>query len=235
MVAQNALAALLDPRAYVTYHARLIAPFNITVPDGETWYALSLWNVVEGSNVVPEFMRVANVLNPVILSPGTNLRSLAADTGFAYICKPSLVTATDIRYRQNPLGLYLQRCARLRADLPQYRLTVSVPANSNMGDHFSTNFPADFDYGLLLNISAQDVSWCGLEIMADGSMPIDNEVSDDHGIRWASATALPFDRATYNGIRVRAASWSGDPAEIGTPVSLAGSGVLRYVKLPVDW
>lgn len=228
-------AALLDPRAYTTYHARLIAPFDETVPPGETWLALNLWGIADGDSLSPEYYRHPQIDRPLILPDGTRFRSYLPTSGYAYICKPSSV-AWDIRYR-NPDVLLQQRLHRLRR-LPQHRICLDIPAHSPMLQSASSLFPTDFEHGILISASHHNVSWVGLQIQTElgvGCMPADDEINDTHAMRFTGLNLIPFSRSIYTGARANPGSDSGLNNEQDLPISWAGSGVLRYCKLPSDW
>lgn len=222
-------AALLDPRAYVLLAG---TTFSQTVPAGETWWAVDLWHVKAGTNFL--FLRQKDALTPMMLPAGTVIEANGTQTAQAYICKPSLV-ASDVRYTTDPRGLFNERLRRLRT-LPLNHMTATLAAGSARGSGASASFALDFEWGLITRVAAHDVSWTILN-GPNGPMNTNDEVSDDHQIRFARATFIPFRRNPgdagqgFYTAEIRAASVSGNT----TDTSLAGSGSVTYVKLPSDW
>lgn len=218
-------AALIDPSAYVHYQGTNI---NITVPAGETWYALNLWHIQAGTKFL--FLREMNANAPLILPPGTVLRANGSQEAFAYICKPSLVTGND-KY-QLPKKLYFSRINKLRT-MALSELSAAMTAAQPQGAFNTTSFPSDFENGLITLASVHDVSWVILNHSVSGnSANLLNEVSDDHQMREAVPIMAPFKRADFDRIKVRAASVLGQASGFS---SLAGYGVVKYYKLPADW
>lgn len=216
-------AALLDPAAYEHIQG---TGWTQTVPVGQTWYALNLWHVEVGSAY--KFLRVADASRPLMLPAGTVLTADAVQQGFAYLCKPSLVTGDD-RY-DTPRDLYYERIDRLRT-LALHDLAATVSAGTSPGVLSSASFPNDFDAGLITLVSVHDVGWVILNGPTSLSMNLLNEISDEHQLRIAEAVMVPFNRdTTFDEIQVTPASVLGNG---GT--SVEGYGVVSYHKLPVDW
>ncbi|MGM4968813.1 hypothetical protein [Tardiphaga sp. 1201_B9_N1_2] len=79
--------ALLEPDAYEFYYSDRS---NLTVPAGETWYALNIWWATV--NDFPwVFHRKLDVFDPSILPTGTNIWQPAGNPSFLYVCRPAKV------------------------------------------------------------------------------------------------------------------------------------------------
>lgn len=221
-------AALLDPKAYEFVTGSQIPDWSITVPQGETWYSLNLWNVV--INGVTFYHRVNDARRPLLLPSGTTLSQLSgSNASYAYLCKPSLVM-NDPRYQNDPKGLYFSRLHRLR-NLALHALSVQIPSGSGLGLNVTEDFPEDFEDGLVVHVSQHDISWLGLSMLS-ATLNTLNEISDDHQQRVAESVFIPFRRSIFPFIRARAASVLGQQSEFS---SLAGTGAVLYYKLPSDW
>ena len=211
-------AALLDPAAYEFIQGNSISR---TVPAGEMWWVVNAWwcEVIESGGGT-WFHRQANVDQALPLSGGTTIVTDDVKPGaFAYICKPALVTATDIRYTDDPRGLYFSRVRRIQT-LTMHQIGATATSTTTP----EASFPTDFTSGLALHTSAHDVAWLILlNASGSGALNTVNEISDSDPIRFAEPTVFPFTRATFPEIAVRG-------------VSLAeGRATLTYVKLPADW
>lgn len=218
-------AALLDPGAYTLYEGD---SFSVTVPAGETWFAINLWHVVVGSTYI--FQRVCDINRPVILPAGTTIAADGSQFALAYICKPSEVEGDSTWYSANPRKLYYDRLESLK-ELTLHSLAVTIDSGEIWGTIESTAFPTDFDDGLVVLASAHDVAWLTLDSGTAG-MNLQNEISDDHQMRFAEAIMVPFQRATFANIKARAANVSGDTNDFS---SMAGKAAVYYFKLPADW
>lgn len=217
-------AALLDPMAYQQISG---VGWSHPVPADETWYALNLWHVKVGSAY--KFQRIADARTPLLLPGGTSLVADVAQTGYAYLCKPALVIS-DSRY-DDPKALYYERLNRLRS-LPLYDVTATIAAGSPVSTFATGNLPNDFDLGLATLFSVHDVAWITVHSSVSGlNFTALDETSDDHQIRTARATLVPFRRDHYDRIMVRSGSVSGN----GVDTSIAGHGAMSYHKLPGDW
>lgn len=216
-------AALLDPAAYVSYGG---ATINVTVPAGETWYALALWFVVSDTGYI--FFRTPDVRAAVVLPPGTVIKGDGTQFAQAYICKPSLVTG-GASYA-NPRALWFSRMAQLRT-LAQLDLSVQIPAGSAEGTAATTNFPGGTGKIMVQAASCEDASWLALLSTTMGGLNVASEISDDHAQRFARPILLPVDTADVTAIKLRAGSTSGN----ATDTSLAGYGAIKYCQLPAGW
>jgi hypothetical protein len=81
---------------------------------------------------------------------------------------------------------------------------------------------------MLVGVSSHDVAWT--ITTPDGLNTID-EISDRHQMRQTASLLVPFKTTQWTGIRVQAANVPGDL----TTVSIAGTGMVTYQVLPVDW
>jgi hypothetical protein len=223
-------AAMLDPAAYqFTSVPTNGAGYTQTVPAGETWYLLNGFYITINGGANSYFQRVPNVDSAVPLTAGTVIGFHAASSfGYAYICKPSLVTA-GARYA-DPRALYFERMHRM-GTLTQYAISSAVASGAAYATQSITAFPADFTNGLCVGYSIFDVSWGGLENPGVGTLNLNNEISDDHQLRIAERVVLPFARGTFPNFKVRGASVSGAAAT----TCIAGNGQIIYIKLPADW
>lgn len=207
-------AALLDPLAYEYVTG---SGATRTVPTGETWYLINAWNA--NATAGRFFHRSLDVRRAWPMSEGTSLVLSAQAGANLYICKPSLVTGSDARYTTDPRGLYFDRMRAL-GELAQYQLALAITDGSNQ----TATFPADFDYGMVVQVSVMDVAWVILRsqdtVSGLNTLP---EVSDTHQNRYAEACIAPFERAEFTKMESRGVSL-GD-----------GAGVLWYVKLPGGW
>lgn len=220
-------AALLDPAAYEYVSG---TSWTRTVPAGECWHALNMWHVRAASGTSFQFLRNADASAAVPLPAGTVLTADATQIGSAYLCKPALVTSSDSRYSADPKGLYYERLNRLRT-LAQSELAATMSTGQAWGATATGTFPTDFSEGMVVMVSEHDISWLTLDT-GSGGVNVYNEISDDHEQRIGAAALIPFQRATFPGIRIRAASVAGDASGFS---SIAGEGIVRYVKLPADW
>lgn len=218
-------AALLDPKAYQFFERS-----NATVPTGCVWYALNMWRVYDASSNQSIFQRLCDVDHAIALPAGTTVNNDGSN-GYSYICKPEVVWRTDARYATGykAKALYYDRLNKLRF-LTRYDLTVSCTAADTMGTTKDTSFPADFTNGMLACASVHDMAWVGLKA-SNETMNLQNEVSDDHQIRFAQAIRMPFTRATFPTLRGRVGRVDG--ANSGN--AIAGFGSVIYYKLPSGW
>lgn len=222
-------AALLDPACYRIYNSTDDgAGWSVTVPAGETWYLLNAWHVQVTGSTDYDFLRVCDVNRVVPLPAGTTILASASQYGYAYVAKPALVSG-GARYGA-PKDLYFERIWRLRT-LAQYRLSIAAAAGTAMGTNLTAAFPTDFTKGLIVSQSVHDMSWVALSSSSVGGLNLQNEISDDHEIRFAEAVMVPFMRTVFPNIKSRVANVDGSL----TSSSIAGYAAVRYVKLPSDW
>ena len=187
------MAACLDPDAY-TYHQG--GGISLTVPTGETWYAMNLMFIHAGNSMY--YQRSLDVDLSMILPEGTHISS-GNNASFAYICRPSLVTS-DPRY-QNPRDLYYERIAKLR-ELPLRRINVHVAANYTMQYQPSTAFPADFEKAMVMHVSTEDLSWLALNNPSGPAVNTFWELNNEHRIRVAERLVVPFKRSLWPEVKV---------------------------------
>lgn len=224
--------ALLDPDAYDYYYG---SPWDLTVPAGETWYALNIWWAT--INGVPWcFHRKLDAFDPYILPAGTNIKQPAENLAFAYICRPSKVAVPC-----NPEDVLAARLAALRT-MPLYLTRATVAAGQPIttgwigGALWESSYPPSFSKGMLRHTATHDGSWMALAGNGIGGgltnvMNTLDENSDFHAIRFTGNVLCPFRTAVWNGLWIKAGNPQGDPAQ----PSMLGSGVATFNKLPAAW
>lgn len=210
-------AALLDPLAYEVHAA---TSGTATVPGGERWYLLNGWHLGASGAGTSWFHRPLDVDNAMMLSEGTVITYINPGGGgqaTSYICKPSLVTGSDARYTDDPRGLYFERIMRM-GTLTQYQIGNTATGSSEV----NVSFPGGFTYGLLQQVSGNDVAWVILRGSV-GAINTLNEISDFDPARFAQKVICPFDATVFTEIGIRGTS------------SVDGRGTVTYLKLPADW
>jgi len=230
--------ALLDPDAYEFYYSD---PWNLTVPAGETWYALNIWWATV--NDVPwVFHRKLDVFDPYILSAGTNIRQPSGNPAFLYVCRPAKVAVSA-----DPEAVLTRRLAALvtmpislvsaGANMPAGAVSGAVIDGAFWEGVHPATHPPSFQKGMLRHASTHDTAWTAL---VGGSMPVTgamacmntlDEISDWHSNRITGNILCPFTTAMWTGIWARGANYAGDP----TKVAAAGRSVITFNKLPSDW
>jgi hypothetical protein len=214
-------AALLDPDAYVfTFQDA----HSEAVTAGETWYLVNGWHMDGGSGAFWHH-RPADVNRALALSAGTTIATGTApssNVAFKYVCKPSLVIAGDSRYTTDPRGLYFDRIRKLQRELTQYKVNATRVDNTVT----TTAFPTDFTDGMIIHASWHDIAWTTLYESGSSTPVINlhNEISDEHGLRWAEPLLMPFKRTTFPGIAVRGITGPPDTSR----------GQVIFCKLPED-
>lgn len=220
----QAKAASLDPDSYMLLTEKNLP---VTVPKGETWYALNLWNIATTDGETT-FLRTADAADTLALSAGTTLRLGPKSTfAVAYVSRPALVTNQE-RYQTAARRLYYRRLMRL-GRLPQQDISARIDKYASEETKGNTPFPEDFEEGMIVLASVHDVAWVTLN---PSGMNLFNEVSDNHQNRVAEAIMVPFRRSDFTGIQVRAASVSGEKADFS---ATDGVGSVRFVRLPANW
>lgn len=203
-------AALLDPAAYVFLTG---AAFSETVPAGETWFALNLWNATV--NTVHTELRVADINRAIPLPAGTVVASNGNANAFAYLCKPALVVG-GASYA-TPRTLYFNRVNRLRT-LALNVLRVATVEGAAVGTIYEASFPTDFTNGFITGAATFDAAWVILRSGIDGPNLL-SEISDNHAARLAENIMLPFVRTTHDRIGVRGANTAGTTVATESAVS----------------
>jgi hypothetical protein len=228
------MAALLDPAAYV-YHATGFSgagegTLPVTVPDGETWYALNAWNVRIGATGGTLWLRHSTAMAATPLPQGTQIQDNGL-AGFLYVCKPALVTA-GAAYA-DPRELFYERMERL-SKLPINSLDATIAAGASVVSNVQYRaFPTDFTFGIITLAYAFDTAWTITAVgsgSGQGRINLMNEISDAHAVRHADSIIVPFRRSTHLGMSTHAGNVDGAGG-----VSLAGNGGVLYHKLPSDW
>ena len=213
-------AAALDPDAYEFVSGQ---NWSRTVPEGATWYLANAWWVKAGSGY--GFLRKCDAGNMLMLPAGTTIATNNT-SGYAYICKPELVTA-DLRY-DYPEDLYYERLDRLR-EMPLRVINVNMPSGQNDPAIRTATFPADFDRALVVSVSSMDIAWTCL-VGAQWGMNTLNEISDDHQMRRAEPVLIPFQRSNFDKVSIRGACVVGNSQQ-----SLQGWSAVYYHVLPEGW
>lgn len=218
-------AAQLDPAAYVYWKG---ATWSVTVPTGETWYAVNAWNTTLNSSS-SWFQRNLATDECTILPAGSVIASNGNSSAFLYVCRPALASS-DAKYA-DPKALYYTRLNALR-NIALSTLSASITAGSAINTVVSANFPTTFNDAIASQISMMDISWCLFtDPILGGGLNSSEEISDTHQVRLTRKLLTPFARAAFPGIESQAANVSGN----ATDVSLAGEGVLNYFPLPDTW
>lgn len=216
-------AACLDPDAYEYSQG---AGLSITVPDGATWYGMNLMFMKHGSSMF--YHRSLDVDLAFHMPERSTWMTSNGYAGFMYICKPERVYG-DPRYIASK-DLYYSRLDRLRT-LPLRRIAVHVPAGMAMQYQPSTPFPVDFEKGLVLHVSSEDVAWVALNNPSGPAVNTFWELNNEHRIRVAERLVIPFKRSVFSEIKAAGANTAGTWAD----PTLSGDGVVHYVALPADW
>lgn len=217
-------AASLDPAAIV--HLNVDSGWSgSTVPVGETWHARSLVNCQIGGT------QCANIYAPsesdiLPLPEGTVIGNGLAGSYFTYV-NISLVSS-DLRYDEDPKGLYFERINRLK-ELTVFVNSAAVSSGQPAGTTIDSNFPANFTNGLIVSQSLDDCHSFFLR-GTNAEIPLYSTVPNNLAVSFSSTPMLPFVRTTFT--RVSAVGGNRDNDSSNT---VAGEGVVNYVKLPGDW
>jgi hypothetical protein len=215
-------AALLDARLYEYHFGR----WELSVPDGETWYLLSAWHVYLNGNPVTFFQRSLDASQRTLALPrGTKLHTEDKQDGYVYICRPNLVTYSD------PKETFYRRMRQI-STLPVQTIGLEIPAGSPAAFIPEVHFPGDFEGGMITSVSSHDIAWSGLKSPPNGGLNTENEISDDHQMRFAGPALIPFKRSVFPIFFARSASEIGISDRFS---SLHGMAMLTYLKLPSEW
>lgn len=230
------LAALLDPAAYV-YHG-YVGGLDQTVPAGESWYLLDAWNLLSpdpagNSDVLKgrAFYRSPDARHALMLPAGTRIRTKdfglgGAENGYAYVCRPSLVTA-DARYAEAET-LYYQRIERLKS-IALSRISTAVQAGDAIGTTASEAFGVS--KALITHVSLHDGAWADLcQAPGTNTMNLASEISDVHQNRIGFSCYLPIKGTDFTHFRITNANAAGDG---GAGIEALGS--CAFHALPSDW
>jgi hypothetical protein len=216
------MAALLDPAAWSLIETN---DTDVTVATGEVYYLQEGWNLDATGAGSEWFHRGGDVRDAFPISAGTTFgtdQDPAGPSNLAhlYYARPSLVTAGDSRYTTDPRGLYFERLRRLATELPQYKIGVAI---SGSGQTTAT-FPTDFDNGMILHVSSQDIAWViPRSASGDSGLITQMEISDIDPIRVAAVCLIPFVRTQFPSILAQGANLA------------TGRTTITYAKLPADW
>ena len=223
------MAALLDPACHVYL---LGSDWNITVPPGETWYALNIWSACRPGSSHLLFHRDADAGRPFIMPSGFDLES-AHDSALILYARPKLVQDVDKRYLTDPRGLYFERLAVLRT-LALHTISVERPADTPNTTESKAFMPDDFTAGLVTQWQCHDGAWLCLIGSDSNIINTQDEIDDKYPMRLTSSVLLPFRRAVFNGIWLFNGSHGGNWDQ-QAPQAWTGWGAAHYVKLPSSW
>lgn len=224
--------ALLDPDAYDFYFND---PWDLTVPQGETWYALNIWWATV-NNTPWVFHRKLDAFDPYMLPQGTNIRQPQENIAFAYICRPSKVAVPMDPESKLAARLSALRTMPLNLTRADYATGGTIAGNSVAGALWEPNvFPSSFRKGMLRHCATHDGSWTILvgnvrNGLVDAMNTLD-EISDYHAQRFTGNIMCPFSTSVWNGIWVKSGNYYADQ----TKPSLESSGVVTFNKLADDW
>jgi hypothetical protein len=85
---------------------------------------------------------------------------------------------------------------------------------------------------MITSVSSQDIAWSGLKSPPNEGLNTENEISDDHQMRFAGPALIPFNRSIFPIFFARSASETGVSEGFS---SLHGMAMLTYIKLPSEW
>ncbi len=230
-------AALLDPEC-MNYIAG--ESWTVTVPDGETWYALNAWGVLI-NDAGPWFYRNADAQAALCLPAGTTLAAGGASAySILYYARPALVQQ-DARY-SDPVSLYWSRINRLRKLKSQIAIARIAQGSSVSQVHFPQTTLPDFGEAIITGISVQDGCWVILLGPTNNGVAntinLMDEINDTTSVRFTAAPLLPITYGGVNGFTQFALGFGDNMAPdrpcTGTQ-TLPGTGALLYSVLPADW
>lgn len=229
-------AAKLDPRAFVQYQTA--TGLVLTVPSNGWWVYNSFFisaqdTPVPGANT-SHWGNHRNCGVPAFLPGGTVITMVNGQTGFLYACQPELVIAND-EY-SDPETLFYNRRMLLASMGPRIDLSGVVPAGAaaNVQVDVALTAPAGVTYGMLLSVSAMDLSWIGL-FNGGGTHALNlmDEISDNHKLRFTAGMMMPFTFSDWTIFRCKQGSTSGNgvDTQTGGANDNSGHGVMSYVPL----
>jgi hypothetical protein len=211
-------AASLDVAAY-TY--TIGASWSVTVPADKAYYLASLWQGRMGSAGGHMFKR--DLRDPMPMPAGMNIQANGHNSAcHIYYFDPSAVTYSD------PKGVYHERLARLKTLMPSV-VTATMASGQAQGTTATALFPTTFTNGLAMGAHAQDVAWACLGNVSN-LINLNDEISDDHQLRFAASFMVPFVRATFPGVICRGGNVAGTAT-----TTIAGTASIIYVPTPSDW
>jgi hypothetical protein len=225
------LAALLDPACY---HYLSGASWSVTVPAGEIWYGLNIWNAKLPGGSTCLFHRDADAQSPMPMPAGMSYTS-ADPQAFILYARPLDVQATDARYLDDPRALYFERLAKLQA-IPMLSLTVNraagTPFATNSQKYINNGYP-NFAKGIVRQWQLHDGSW--MCMLGPGTNIINTQMerNDKYPIRKTGAVLFPFMTSMFCGLWLNNGS-EGDYTVNG-PQTYNGYGAMHYQVLPADW
>lgn len=189
-------AALLDSNCQVY----IKGSFDLTVPEGETWYIFNAW-FVQSNDGKAFFHRSIGVDQAMIAPPGTRLKSMVTHS-FIWYARPFLVQEDEIY--QEAEDLYYDR-------LNKIKLQTAKAANAYRAAYSSAVSSASFDNTMdeiiITHISTHGGCWTTLD---GGSVGVDSvpqrivntldEINDGHEIRFTGSVIQPFKRSMFDRI-----------------------------------
>lgn len=223
------MAALLDPACHV-YH--IGTDWSVTVPAGETWYALNIWQARRPGSTHRLFHRDADIRNPFVMPAGFDIEA-GNRTALVLFARPKLVQDVDPRYQTDPRGLYFDRINQLRS-LALHTISVERPAGTASNQYSKAFMPDDFDAGIVTQWQCHDGAWLGLIGPGSNIINTQDEIDHKYPMRLTSSVLLPFRREMFNGIWLFNGSHDGSWNQ-QAPQAWTGWGAAHYVKLPLGW
>ncbi len=216
-------AALLDPAAHRFYQATSVSPTlppaGITVAPGG-WFLRNSWYLKSDDATAPvrnKFHRNCGEVTPI--SAGKVLYSNLTN-GFAYVCQPELVIASDARYTSDPKGLYYSRLAQLMT-------LAQKDATTSPGYTPTTLTAPTSGKCMALLVSQFELTWSMLQKGATGlGINLTDEIDDSANWRRTQAMMMPFNISDFDTL----VPGTGYGAQ-NTPPTVT----LTYVELPVGW
>ena len=221
-------AALLDPACGVY----LRGMFDVTVPEGETWYIFNAWFVNIG-NGGAYFHRNLGVDAVQPIPAGTRLVGVNVSSLLFY-GNPSLVTE-DERYEEAE-DLYYSRIGQIK-DLTIQDLNMYRPAGS-VAPAFAY-FPETMTNAVVVAISTHGGSFVSLDGGSIGGVPTPeritntlDELSDGHEIRFTKAMIQPIRYEMFDRAYMQTGNRDG---VYYAPHTEETFGVVHFVELPIGW
>lgn len=251
-------AALLDPRCWHLLARQGDDPdFDVTVPDGHTWYASNALGITYGepTGVAQDewfgsrtsgAIRTLDSRRALALPAGTRIRNNHTDAApgtpgyyrvsqsYLWYCDPADAPAVD-----DPRWLYFDRLARLETlPIRSARLEVIGGGSVGAGLRYTLTGTADI---MIVGVEVYDVSW--LTVGWLGAVPCNtlDEISNAHRHRAGAVVLQAFPRGPGIEIAVQKGNAGDVPGSDTDGIDpdwirpLHGSALLLYVELPEGW
>uniref|UniRef100_A0A9E8CTF3 Uncharacterized protein n=1 Tax=Bosea sp. NBC_00436 TaxID=2969620 RepID=A0A9E8CTF3_9HYPH len=228
----------MDPACHL-YH--IGNSWSISVPVGEMWYGMNVWGVRTPGKTAKHYHRLADARMESVFRMHQGYTLEANDpSAFVLYARPRLVQETDTlgpvgsnRYLRDPRRLFFERLDRLRT-LPLLTAEITRPAGTLNNVISDGLFDADFSRGLVTHWHCTDGSYLALASAGSNIINTNDELDDKYPVRFSSTVLLPFNRTTFDRVRLANGSHEGAYTEQG-PQAWTGYGAAHYVKLPADW